>query len=203
MSSLGDTGTFYFLYLTLMPAPVMAMTLGMSVVGSEGERMWFLNASPLPVKSFVLAKFLFPAVLATAISIVCCAAAFIIFSPTLRTATTGLIESLLLVYTIGIVALSGGIAGADFREVPRPRMIRIEWSLASMLLSMVSGLLVLLPILAYGGISFFGSILPTIGSNGAYLYVAWLLSGIIALAIWLISYRASVGYAHKLLGAAV
>jgi hypothetical protein len=81
-------------------------------------------------------------------------------------------------------------------------MIRIEWSLASMLLSMVSGLLILLPILAYGGISFFSSILPTIGLNGAYLYIAWLLSGIIALAIWFISYRASVGYAHKLLGAA-
>ncbi len=202
MSSLGEMGTFYFLYLTLMPAPVMAMTLGMSVVGSEGERIWFLNASPLPGKSFVRAKFIFPAVLATAISIVCCAAACVIFSPTLRTAATGIIESLLLVYTIGIVALSCGIAGADFREVPRPRMIRIEWSLASLLLSMVSGLLVLLPILAYGGISFFGSILPTIGLNGAYLYVAWLLSGIIALAIGFISYRASVGYAHKLLEAA-
>lgn len=202
MSALGELGTFYFLYLTLMPAPVMAMTLGMSVVGSEGERMWFMSASPLRVKSFVLAKFMFPAILASAISIVCCAAAVIIFSPTLRTAATGIIESLLLVYTIGIVALSCGIAGADFREVPRPRMIRIEWSLASLLLSMISGLLVLLPILAYGGISFFSSILPTIGSNGAYLYVAWLLSGIIAFAIWSISYRASLGSARKLLGAA-
>ncbi len=202
MSALGDGGPFYFLYLTLMPAPVMAMMLGISVVGSEGERMWLLKASPMLVESFVRAKFIFPAILATAISILCCAVACAIFSPTLRTAATGLIESLLLVYTIGIVALSCGIAGADFREVPRPRMIRTEWSLTGMVLSTVAGMLVLLPVMAYGGISFFSSLLPGMGSNGAYLYVAWLLSGIIALAIWLVSYRASMGYARKLLGAA-
>jgi len=199
MAALRETGFFYYLYLALMPAPIMAMTLGISVVGSEGERLWFLKASPMSVKSFVRAKFVFPAILSTAISIGCCAVAYVIFGPTLRTAATGIIESLLLVFTIGIAAFFCGIAGADFRELPRPRMIRTEWSLLSMVLCMVSGLLVLMPLLAYGGIAFFGSLLPSIGSNGAYLYVAWALSGVIALAISYLFYRASLGYAHKLL----
>lgn len=199
MSDFIGSGTFYYLYLALMPASAMAMMLGISVVGAEGERLWLLNASPMPVKSFVRAKFLFPAMLCTAIAIVCGAAGYVIFGPSLRLAATGIIEALLLAYTIGLVALSCGIAGADFRELPMPRMIRMEWSLTSMLLSVISGLLVLLPVLAYGGIAIFGSILPSIGTNGAYLYVAWLLSGIIALAISYLFYRTSIGYARKLL----
>jgi hypothetical protein len=108
---------------------------------------------------------------------------------------------MLLTYTVGIVSLSCGIAGADFREIPRPRMVRTEWRLTGMFLSMVSGLLVLLPVLAYGGVAVFGSMLPLIGMNGAYLYLAWLLSGAIALAISYVFYRASTGYARKLLDA--
>jgi hypothetical protein len=199
---LDGSGTFYYLYLALMPAPIMAMMLGMSVVGSEGERLWFLSASPISIKNFVRAKFLFPAMLCTAIAFICCVAGFIIFSPTIRTAATGVVEALLLAYTVGIVALSCGIAGADFRELPRPRMIRTEWSLTCMFFSAIAGMLVLLPILAYGGISLAGSFLPAISFNGAYLYLAWLLSGAIALAISYVFYRSSVRYANKLLGAA-
>jgi hypothetical protein len=202
IGAMDGSGVFYYLYLALAPAPVMAMMLGISVVGSEGERLWLLNASPMSVKSFVRAKFLFPAMLCTAIAVVCCVAGYLVFGPTLRTAATGIIEALLLAYTIGMVALSCGIAGADFRELPRPRMIRTEWRLTSMFLSAISGLLVVLPILAYGGVAVFGAMLPLIGTNGAYLYVAWLLSGIIALAISYLFYRASVGYARKLLDSA-
>jgi hypothetical protein len=195
----GGIGSFFFLYLVLMPAPLMAMMLGISVVGSEGERMWFLKSSPMSVKSFVRAKFMFPAILSTAIAIACWAVACVIFGPAPRTAATGLIESILLVYAIGLVALTCGVAGADFNEVPRPRMIRTEWSLASILLSMVSGVLVLLPVIAYSGISFLSSVLPFISSNGVYLYVAWLLSGVIAFAISYVARRASIAYARKLL----
>jgi hypothetical protein len=202
MDFTGSAGTFYYLYLSLMPAPVMATMLGISVVGAEGERLWLLNASPMSVKSFVRAKFLFPAMLCTAIAVACCVAGYLIFGPTLRMAVTGVIEALLLAYTIGMAALSCGIAGADFRELPRPRMIRTEWSLAGMFLCVIVGFFVLLPILAYGGIAIFGSLLPMIGTNGAYLYVAWLLSGVIALAISYLFYRASIGYARKMLDAA-
>ncbi len=201
LAALSRGGSFLFLYLALMPGTAMAMMLGMSVVGSEGERMWFLRATPATVKSFIRAKFIFPAAMATAISVICCVAAFLVFGPTLRTAATGLIESLLLVYTVGMVALSCGIAGADFRELPRPRMIRTEWSLTCMALCAVTGLLVLLPVLAYGGISFLSSLQPVIGSNGAYLYVAWALSGAIALVIAYAAYRASLGFARQLLEA--
>ncbi len=201
-AAMGESSTFYFLYLALMPAPMLAMTLGISVVGSEGERLWYLKASPVAAKGFVRAKFLFPAALSTAIAAVCCGAAFLIFGATLRTAATGLIEAVLLVHTVGIVALFCGIAGADFRELPRPRMIRTEWSLISMALSVAAGLLVLLPLLAYGGIAFLGISLPWFGSSGAFLYVAWLLSGVVALAISCLFYRASLRYARKLLDAA-
>jgi hypothetical protein len=199
VTGMSGSSTFYFLYLALMPAPIMAMMLGISVVGSEGERLWFLNASPVSVKSFVRGKYIFPIILCTIIAIICGVAGYLVFSPTLRTAATGFIEALLLAYTVGMVALSCGIAGADFRELPRPRMIRTEWSLTSMLLSMISGVLVLLPILVYGGAAFFGSLLSSISMNGAYLYLAWLLSGVIALCIWLVFYKFATNNARKLL----
>jgi len=199
-SSGGPGNSYYFLYMALLPSSALSMTLGMSIVGSEGERRWFLAQSPLLVKSFVKAKSFLPIMLGSGISVVFSIIGFVILSPTSRMGATGLVEGVLLAFAVGMAALTGGIAGADFRELPRPRMIRSEWSLITTLLCLVSGLLVILPVLVYGVVTSFGVIIPGISVNGAFLYVAWLLSGIIALAVVIVFYRISVMYAGRLLG---
>lgn len=195
------TNMYFFLYLMLLPAPAMATTFGISVVGSEGERLWLIKASPVSKMSFVRAKFAFPAIVCTAIVLICEAAGILIFGPSLRTAATGMLEALLVSYTVLAVALTCGIAGADFREVPRPRMIRSEWSLASMLLAAIAALLVLMPAIVYAIPATIGPMFGLSGINGVFLYAAWLLSAAIALVIGFISYKLSLSYASKILDA--
>ncbi len=145
-SLLDDGGfmrTFYFLYIAVLPAAALALTLGFSLIGSEGERMWFLAASPLSLKSFIRAKFIFTAILCIAIAFLCSVIGYVALSPSGRVAATGFVEAVLLVFAVGTVALSCGTLGADFQELPRPRMIRMEWRLFGTLLGAVTGLLVL------------------------------------------------------------
>ncbi len=201
LDGLGSMRTLYFLYIAIIPPVAMAQSLGISVVGAEGERWWLLATSPMPVKSFVRAKFLFQATLCTAIALICGVAGYLIFMPTARVAATGFLEAFILAFTIAIVSLSCGIAGADFRESPRPRMIRWQWSLISLCLNFIVALLILLPVLVYGIAATFGAIVPSASVNGAYLYAAWLLSGAIALTMGYLFYRRSIKYADKLLGA--
>lgn len=194
----GVTYKFFYLYLTVFPSAILAMTLGTSMVGMEGERLWFLSASPISIKNFVRAKLMFPALLCIALSLAFCAVGYIVFQPSLQLAATGVIEAILLVFTITAIALSCGIVGADFREAPRPRMIRVEWNLACMLLCAIAGLLVTFPVLAYGIPAILSQLLPSIAISGIYLYAAWLLSAAIAIVIAYVSYRIALKCAEKL-----
>ena len=200
MDEEGFMRTFYFLYIAMLPAAALSLTLGFSLIGSEGGSMWFLTSSPMSTKSFIRSKFLFTAIFCIAVALVCSAIGYAVLSPSYRVAATGLVEGIFLIFAVGTVALTCGVLGANFRETPRPTMIRTEWSLFGTLLGMVSGLLVLSPVLAYGTLTTFGEIIPG-GVNGAYLYAAWLGSGVIALAIGYIFYRISIRSAGKLMEA--
>lgn len=194
-------GAFFYLYIAIVPAASMAQSLGSSVVGSEGERLWLLTVSPLSKDSFIRAKFYFMVIICMAISLACCAIGYIAFQPSGRTAITGVIEAGLMVFTMGIVSLYCGIVGADFREVPMPRMMRMEWRLIDLLLSMITGALVLLPVIVYGITATLGALFTSGSINGAYLYLAWLMSGTIAVVICSLFYRMSVRHAGRLLDA--
>ncbi len=108
--------TFSFFYLSLEPAVVLALFLACSVVGSEGERRWFLIMSPLSVRSFVRAKYLFCTLISAVVALASVAIASLIFPATPYMIATGVVESLLLTFSIGMVALAFGIRGADFSE---------------------------------------------------------------------------------------
>jgi len=198
-SSGGLGNSYYFLYMALMPSSALAMSLGMSVVGAEGERRWFLAQSPLQARSFVRAKAFLPIMLGVALAIVFSAIGFIVLSPTPRMGATAVVEGVLLALAVGMVSLTCGIMGADFTELPRPRMLRSEWRLIAMFLSVVAALLVILPVLAYGAVTSL-DILPVGSVNGGFLYVAWALSGITAIVIAIVFYGISIVYASKLLG---
>jgi hypothetical protein len=101
-------------------------------------------------------------------------------------------------FAISAVALANGIKGADFTELPRPRMIRRKWSLANLALcALASGAIVapLIPValtlVAPSGL------LPNINP-----YLALAISAAIALTITLMAYRVAIGNARELLAKA-
>jgi hypothetical protein len=198
-SSGGMGNSYYFLYMALMPSSALAMSLGMSVVGAEGERRWFLAQAPLQARSFVRAKVFLPIMLGVVLAIVFSAIGFIVLSPSPRMGATAVVEGVLLALAVGMVSLTCGIMGADFTELPRPRMLRSEWRLIAMFLSVVAALLVILPVLAYGAVTSL-DLLPGVSVSGVFLYAAWALSGIIAIVTAIVFYWISIAYASRLLG---
>ena len=193
--------TFSFFYLSLEPAVVLAIFLASSIVGSEGERRWFLIMSPLSARSFVRAKYLFCVLVSTVVALASVAIASLLFPATPYMIATGIVESLLLTLSIGMVALSFGIRGADFKESLKQQVIRPRWMLACMFVSVVLTLVVVLPVLAYGASDMIGDIVPGIVPSPlshAYLFAAWLISGLLALAIGGVFYVLSVRSAKAL-----
>ncbi len=199
----GRTGpdSFSFFYLALEPPVILAIFLASSIVGSEGDRRWYLFMSPLSPRSFVRAKYLFSTLISAAVALAAIAIATLLFSPTPYMIATGIVEALLLTFSIGMVALSFGIRGADFREAPRQRTIQPVWMMMCMMVSIIFALIVVLPVLAYGAADMFSGIVPGLLPSPmprAYLFAAWAISGLLALAIGAVFYFVSVRFAGDL-----
>jgi hypothetical protein len=79
--------------------------------------------------------------------------------------------------------------------VPRPRMIRAEWSLINMVTCGAVALAVLVPLVPYVIASFAGI------QIGMFidLYLALVISGVIAVVLTVIFYRMAMGNAKELL----
>ena len=199
-SSGGLGGSYYFMYMSLLPSSALALWLGMTVVGSEGERLWFLTQSPLGARGFIRAKSFLPIALGSALAIVFGTIGYIVFSPTWRMGVTGVLEAILLAFSVGLLALACGTAGADFRELPRPRMIRPGWNLIAMFACLAGALLVVMPVLIYGMVATLDVVSVGGSISGSLLYAAWLLSAAIALAVGHVAHRVALGNAGKLLG---
>jgi hypothetical protein len=190
--------TFSFFYLSLEPAVVLAIFLAGSIVGSEGERRWFLIMSPLSVRSFVRAKYLFCVLVSTVVALLSVAVASLLFPATPYMIATGLVEALLLTFSIGMVALAFGIRGADFREALKQQPIRPRWSMASMLVSAILALVIVLPVLAYGAAGMIGDLAPGLLPSPvphAGLFAAWAVSGLLALAVGYVFYILALRFA--------
>jgi threonine/homoserine efflux transporter RhtA len=109
-------------------------------------------------------------------------------------AAIGLVEAILLVFSLGMVSLSFGIKGADFRELPRPRMIRPLWNFINFLACLFLGLAIVSPIIPYGLKILFDMALPE-----SYLYIALSLSGVIASVVTYIFRGITRTYAEEFL----
>ncbi len=193
--------TFSFFYLSLEPAVVLAIFLACSIVGSEGERRWFLIMSPLSVRSFVRAKYLFCTLISAVVALASVAIASLIFPATPYMIATGIVESLLLTFSIGMVALTFGIRGADFKEALQQRTVRPRWMIACMAVSVLLTLIVVLPVLAYGGAGVINDIAPGLLPSPvphAYLFAAWAVSGLLALAVGFAFYVLAVRLAGEM-----
>jgi hypothetical protein len=195
--------SFLFAYITLVPGTLMAISLGSIVTGSEGGNVWYVYASPIPVKSFVKAKYFFSALFSFAVTLVCFFIGVVWLTPSPRMALTGLTEAIVLVFSLSMVSLSFGIKGSDFRELPRSRMIRPFWSLINAIVCLLLALVIISPVIPYGlKILFESTPAPFsifISLPESYLYLMLPLSVVIASVIVYVFHRVAVKNAEELL----
>jgi hypothetical protein len=181
----------------LMPASIMTLGLGSLIIGEEGQAVWRIYASPFSPRSLIKSKYFFIILFSLSILAITGTAGTLIYHLSLQAAVIATLETLFLIFALGVVSLSSGIKGADFNELPRPRMIRVEWSIINLVLCGIVGLLVLAPVGFYmfsGAVTTFLPGFPTIDP-----VIAVAASGIIAAVFTLVFYRVSVGYANDLL----
>jgi len=170
--------SFLFVYLTVLPGALITIALGGFIIGSEGAGVWYIYSSPISAKSLVKAKYFFVTFFSFAITLVCFFVAVLLTLPSLEMIAVGLTEGILLVFSLAMVSLTFGIKGADFRELPRSRMIRPMWSFINGLVCLLLALAIVSPIIPYGLKILFDMALPE-----SYLYMALPLSGVIALVV--------------------
>ena len=194
--------SFLFAYITLLPGTLMTISLGSITTGSEGGNVWYVYSSPIPAKSLVKAKYFFATIFSLAITLICFFVSALLMAPSLQMAGIGLIEAILLVFSLGMVSLSFGIKGADFREFPRPRMIRPLWSFINIIVCFILALTIVSPMIPYGLNMLFESqtfIAMSISLPESYLYVALFLSMVIASVATYAFYRVAVKNAEELI----
>jgi len=192
-----ESSPFLYAWMLIVPGAFVAVMLGEMIIGEEGSSVWLLFSSPLTARSLVKCKYVFICIFSCIITLVCGLVGFLIARPSLYLALGLLIESFLLILALGMVSLRAGIIGADFAEIPRPRMIRPLTALVNGLLCMVLALVILSPLIPY---------VVTVMNLSAFipvpkidLYVAVSISAVIAVVITFVFYRISLKNAEEFL----
>jgi len=206
MQSLGATGKpvpteaspFLFALVFLMPCTIIAMGMGNMIIGEEGGVMWRIYSAPISAKNLVKSKYFFIVFFSILVAIVTGIVGISVFHPSLRATIVAFIESLLLVFALGAVSLTNGIKGADFTELPRPRMIRTMWGLINLIACFLVALAILIPFIPYALTS-----IPFVSAQPAIeLYQAVVISAVIAVVIMFVAYRIALKNARELLAKA-
>jgi len=189
---------FWIVYTIVLPTSIMAISLGSFMTGEEGQAVWTIYISPVSAKDFVRSKFMFMLVFSLFMLPLTATIVFLVFQPSARTIILLVLEAIFLACALGSVSLSNGIKGADFNEVPRPRMMRPEWGLINILVCAGVGLVILLPFIPYVMSVFVG------GSSNPLMdpYLASGISGALAAAFSVVFYKIAIGNAKELLSKA-
>jgi hypothetical protein len=190
------TGSFFvFLFVLLAPGAIMATLLGSMIIGEEGGAVWHLYSAPVTAKSLIKCKYWFIVIFSIATTLVSGIFGILLTHPSLRAAVTLVIESMFLIVSLSAVSLRAGIKGADFVEVPKPRMVRPLTTLMNMLLCLVLATVILSPFIPYGGeiIGFLNPLQPS------YLYFALGVSGTITAVVTYVFYRIALKAAKEFL----
>ena len=192
-----EPSRFLFAWILLGPGAIMAVMLGSLIIGEEGGAVWHFFSSPISARSLVKCKYAFVVVFSYAVTLVCGVVGILVMCPSLDITVALLIESVLLIFALGAVSLGAGIKGADFTEVPRPRMVRPLMSLVNMILCLVLASVIFSPLLLHAVTMEYISIpvpLPKID-----LYVALSISTAIATVIAFVFYRIALKNAQEFL----
>jgi hypothetical protein len=184
-----------FALTSIFPAALMAMSLGNFMTGEEGQNIWRIYAAPVSAKNFVKSKYAFMLTFSLVVLPITGTIGFLIYQPSTQTAITMILEAVFVAFAAGALSLANGIKGADFNELPRPRMIRAEWSLINMVTCAATALAIMIPLVPYVISTFFE------GQIGIFLdlYPAVAISGIITAVLTVIFYKMAIGNAKELL----
>lgn len=207
MQSIGATGTeipseisiFYLGMTYLFPGAFMVMSLGNLIIGEEGQAIWRIYASPISAKNLVKSKYFFITLFGIIILIITGTLGTLIYHPSIRTVIIAFCEAIFLIFALGAISLNIGFRGADFTEIPRPRMVRQSWALISLAACFLAGSGIIAPLAPSVISSFIASIMPGFQLPSLDLYVATIISGVIAIAIAVIFYRITLDSAKDFL----
>jgi hypothetical protein len=210
MQTLGLTETVpvqFFVYLAastfLLPASVMAMSLGSFMIGEEGQAVWRIYASPISAKTLVKSKYCFIIFFSVIVLAITGIFGFIVYHPSLRATVVAYCEAVFLIFALGAISLSNGIKGADFTETPRARMIHFSRSLINLGTCLLAGIAMLAPFFPYALSSMLSEIMPSLTVE-VFLdpLLALVVSAVIAVIFTVIFYRIALKNASELLAKA-
>jgi hypothetical protein len=179
----------------LMPAFILIMSLGSFMIGEEGQAVWRIYASPVAPKNLVKSKYFFMVLFSLLVLPITDLVGILVYHPSLRATIIALLEPVFLVFALGAISLANGIKGADFTEAPRPRMIRLKWSILSLIACALAALAVLAPFVPY----VLSVMVPNLSVAFIDPYLAVVVSGIIVAVITVIFYRVALKNAKELL----
>lgn len=190
-----EASTFLFAWILLMPGALMAVMLGNMIIGQEGGSVWYLYSSPITAQALVKCKYMFIIIFSCIVTVACSVLGVLVSRPPLDLAIASFIESLLLIFALGAVSLDAGIRGADFVEIPRPKMIRPLTALINMIVCLVLALVILSPLVPYAVITM-GIPLPLPMID---LYVALPISTVVAIVVTYVFHKKALKNAEKFL----
>lgn len=176
----------------LFPVAILSVYLGSIMIGEEGSAIWRIYSSPISAKSLVKSKYSFIIMFSVLVVTVTGIIGVAVFHPSLRASLVAFTESFLLMFALTAVSLAIGLLAPDFRELPRPRMIRPEWSLLNMIVCLIAAVAILSPFVSW--------VLSSIGLGLMVdLYQAVAVSAVISVVITFVAYRIALKNAEQLL----
>jgi amino acid transporter len=185
-------------FTSLLPGSVMAMGLGSLIIGEEGQAIWRIYAAPISPRNLVKSKYFSVVLFGLIITVITGTVSALFFGSTFKSAIILSFEAVFLVFALGAISLSNGIKGADFNELPRPRMIRMEWNIINFVACALCGLAIISPLILYT----VSKIFPAFGLGFSDSITGLVISGIIAAIVTAIFYRISISNAKELLSKA-
>jgi hypothetical protein len=194
-----EASRFLFAFILLMPGAIMAVMLGLMIIGEEGGAVWLFFSSPINARSLVKCKYAFVIILSFVAMLACGFIGILVAHPSLNTAIALLIESALLIFALGAVSLGAGIKGADFAEAPRPRMVRPLTAFIYIPICLLLAAAIFSPLLIYAVATGY---IPTLMSTPLpkiYLYIAVSISAVIAIFVTFVFYRVALKNAETFL----
>jgi len=181
----------------LMPVFISAFSLGTFLIGEEGQAVWHLYSAPLSPKSLVKSKYFFMVLFSLLVLPIPDLVGIFLYQPALRGTIIAIFVPVFLLFSLGAISLSNGIKGADFTETPRPRFIRIRWSMINLLVCVLATMAVLAPFIPYALSLFLSGFTVFLDP-----YLAIAVSGVVAATITAVFYQVAVKNAAELLSKA-
>jgi hypothetical protein len=144
-----EASPFLLAMVFLIPSAIMPIYLGSVMIGEEGSAIWRIYSSPISAGSLVKSKYSFIIFFSALVTAITGIVGIIAFHPSLRAIAVCSAEAFLLIFALGAVSLANGIKGADFTELPRPRMIKPMRSLINLIECLAVALAMLAPFIPY------------------------------------------------------